>query len=166
MTFDLLLIASIDSKLEEMKIKRFFIRRITLTLFACYLCGTILAQKIDLNTLNAEQLNLYKHKAVSMRNAGMILTFVGVGVVATSIIYENIPGTPNTDLTGDHSHNGGVGIFAIAIIDMVGITTTLVGVPLWAIGGSRKTKAEITLQKFNISPKNSMAFGLGLSFRF
>lgn len=49
---------------------------------------------------------------------------------------------------------------------LVGITTTIYGIPFWAIGGSRKAKAELSLQKFNIVPENSMAVGLGITIRF
>jgi hypothetical protein len=123
-----------------------------------------MAQKVNLDTLNIDQLNLYKDKAVTMRNAGMILTFVGVGIVVTSTIVDHIPNTPNPDHPDDPSHEG-VSIFAIAIADMVGIATTIVGIPLWAVGGSKKAKAELTLQKFNIAPENSMAIGLRITIR-
>ena len=149
----------------DMKQNRFSIRKIILILLSCFMSGSIMAQKVNLDTLDIGQLNLYKHKAVTMRNAGMILTFCGVGIVATTIIYENIPNTPNPDHPDDPSHDG-ISIFAIAIADMVGIATTIVGIPLWAVGGSRKVKAELTLQKFNIAPENSMAVGLGITLRF
>jgi hypothetical protein len=42
-----------------------------------------MAQKVDLDTLDIDQLNLCKHKAVKMRKAGIILTFSGVGILAT-----------------------------------------------------------------------------------
>jgi hypothetical protein len=49
---------------------------------------------------------------------------------------------------------------------VIGSVTALVGVPVWAVGGSRKAKAELTLQKFNIVPADSMALGLGITIRF
>jgi hypothetical protein len=40
------------------------------------------------------------------------------------------------------------------------------GISLWASGGSRKSKAELNLQKFNLAPKGSMAVGLGITITF
>lgn len=48
----------------------------------------------------------------------------------------------------------------------VGIPIALVGIPLWAIGGIKKSKAEIAIQKFNIDPENSMAMGLEITIKF
>ena len=120
-----------------------------------------MAQKVKLDTLDIDQLNLYKDKAVTMRNTGMILTLSGVGVAVTSftigvsiILNCNFWDCPSA---------------AIAVTGwacMAGMATTVVGIPLWAIGGSRKAKAELALQKFNIAPKNSMAVGLGITLRF
>ena len=58
------------------------------------------------------------------------------------------------------------GFFVICFGGLVGIPCTAVGIPLWAVGGKRKTKAELTLQKFNIAPENSMAVGVGITIRF
>jgi hypothetical protein len=124
-----------------------------------------MAQKVNLDTLTVDQLNLYKDRAVKMRNTGMILTFGGVGTVVTSIIIANIPNDQYPDDTGDPAHDR-ISIWAIAFIDMVGIATTIVGIPLWAVGGARKAKAELSLQKINIAPQNSMAVGLGITLRF
>ena len=125
-----------------------------------------MAQKVNrLDTLNIDQLNLYKHKAVTMRNAGMILTFGGVGMMVTSIIIENMPNDEDPDDTGDPAHDG-ISIWAIVFADMVGISFTIAGIPLWAIGGSRNAKADFALKKFDIMPENSMAVGLGITLRF
>ena len=123
----------------------------------------MIMRKVNPDTLNADQLNMYKVKAVKMRNAGMIVTLGGIGVAATGIVLgilsfpEQNPDEPVMPL-GSY--------YIIGISGMVGIASTLVGVPLWAVGGSRKTKAEFTLQKFNIAPENSMAFGVGITIRF
>ena len=113
---------------------------------------SILAQKVNPDTLNLDELNLYKDKAVTMRNAGRIVTLVGLGVTVTGAAFA---------LSGD--------IYAApyaVICGVAGLATTIVGVPLWAIGGSRKAKAEIALQMFNIAPEGSMAVGLGITIRF
>ena len=41
-----------------------------------------------------------------------------------------------------------------------GIPVAIIGIPIWAIGGRRKSKAEIAIQKLNILPENTMALGL------
>ena len=120
-----------------------------------------MAQKINLDTLNIDQLNLYKDKAVTMRNTGMILTLSGVGVAVASftIVVRIILNCGFWDCPDA----------AIAVTGwacMAGMATTVVGIPLWAIGGSRKAKAEFALQKFNIVPENSIAVGLGITIRF
>jgi len=123
----------------------------------------MIMRKVNPDTLNADQLNMYKVKAVKMRNAGMIVTLGGIGVAATGIVLgilsfpEQNPDEPVMPL-GSY--------YIIGISGMVGIASTLVGVPLWAVGGSRKAKAEVALQKFNIAPEGSMAVGLGITIRF
>ena len=123
----------------------------------------MIMRKVNPDTLNADQLNMYKVKAVKMRNAGMIVTLGGIGVAATGIVLgilsfpEQNPDEPDMPL-GSY--------YIIGISGMVGIASTLVGVPLWAVGGSRKAKAEVALQKFNIAPEGSIALGLGITIRF
>jgi len=46
------------------------------------------------------------------------------------------------------------------------MASTIAGATLWAVGGKRKTKAELSLQKLNIVPENSMALGLGITVSF
>ena len=43
---------------------------------------------------------------------------------------------------------------------------SFLGIPLWVIGGNRKTKVELTLQKFDFAKNNSMALGVGVTLRF
>ena len=45
-----------------------------------------MAQKVNLNSLNIDQLNVYKDKAVKERNTGMRVTFTGVGIAAAGYI--------------------------------------------------------------------------------
>jgi hypothetical protein len=123
----------------------------------------MIMRKVNPDTLNADQLNIYKVKAVKMRNTGMIVTLGGIGVAATGIVLgilsfpEQNPDEPDMPLGS---------LYIIGISGMVGIASTLVGVPLWAVGGSRKAKAEVALQKFNIAPEGSIALGLGITIRF
>jgi len=73
-----------------MKRNHFSVRRVILILLMCFVSNSIMAQKVNLDTLDIEQLNLYKDKAVKLRNAGMILTFSGVGIEAVGYIASAI----------------------------------------------------------------------------
>jgi hypothetical protein len=143
-------------------------KRVIIFIFAFGLALNLMAQnKINLDTLDIGQLNHYKDKAVAMRNTGRVLTLSGVGVFASGfiigIIMWNTPGNgPPED-----PHGALLGAFYVTCLGgLVGIPCIAVGIPLWAVGGSRKAKAELTLQKFNIVSENSMAIGLGITIRF
>ena len=121
-----------------------------------------MAQKTNLDTIDIDQLNLYKDKAVKLRNAGMIVTFTGAGIAAAGWISSSI-------WAGNFKGESGEGFITLVpfFIGMaVGIPAAIVGIPLWSIGGIRKTKAEIALKKFDIVPENSMTLGVGITFRF
>jgi hypothetical protein len=221
----------------EMKQNPFSARSIILILLLCFISGNAMAQKVKLDSLDIDQLNLYKDKAVTMRNAGIILTSCGVGIMLTGyyigITYHSdepedwtalaivgfsgiagiataVVGIPLWGIGSSRKDNAefylldideyreiavarrntgmiltlsgiavavtGIIIYASArdengsalgvISAMVGIATTIVGIPMWAAGDNRKAKAELTLQKFNVAPENSMALGLGITIRF
>ncbi|MBN2861915.1 MAG: hypothetical protein JXN62_02060 [Bacteroidales bacterium] len=118
-------------------------------------------QKINPDTLDIEQLNLYKDRAVAMRNTGMILTLAGGTVIITSFVlfYGSMISVPIWEW--DDTHNS-----AYSILAFCGGASTIAGIPLWIIGGSRKTKAELSLQKYTIVPLNSTVTGLGITLRF
>jgi len=125
-----------------------------------------MAQKVNLDTLDIEQLNLYMDKAVKMRNTGTILAFSGIGIVAASfIVGENITNTPSDD-PYDPNKNELKGLAVGLLSGMAGISTIVVSIGLRAIGEKRYTKAELALQKFDIKPENSMALGVGITIRF
>jgi hypothetical protein len=44
-----------------------------LIILVCFISSTIMAQKVNLDTLSIEQLNMNKYKAVKMRNTGRAL---------------------------------------------------------------------------------------------
>ena len=52
------------------------------------------------------------------------------------------------------------------IFYLCGAASTIAGIPLWIIGGNRKSKAEVALKKFDIKTENTMAVGLGITLRF
>ena len=127
----------------------------------------MIMRKVNPYTLNVDQLNLYMDKAVKMRNQGRALTLSGVGVMATGFVTGVIM-LNNTKPHGppEDPHGSWAGAFVIGLTGLVGISCTIAGIPLWAVGGSRKAKAEFALKKFNTSPENSTALGLGITLRF
>jgi len=126
----------------------------------------LIMRKVNPDSLNIDQLNLYKHKAVKMRNTGRALTLSGAGVFATGFIVGIIMMNTSDSGKPDGDMNYLLpGFFAMSIGGLIGITCSAVGIPLWATGGNRKKKAELTLQKFNI-PSGSMAAGMGITIRF
>ena len=133
-----------------------------LLFFMCFVSMSIIAQNINLDSLNFEQVNQYLVKADRMRNTGMILTVSGVGIAVAGYIASAI-WSSSTSIEG-------WGVFQ-TLIPMtigvsIGIPTSLIGISLWALGDSRKKKAELTLQQFNMLPEKSMALGVGITFRF
>jgi hypothetical protein len=130
-------------------------------LLVCFISSSVMAQKVNLDTLTMDQLNLYKDKAVKMNTAGIILTAGGIGVVVTGLglLANYALSTPYEDW--DDSVTNIYGFLTLG-----GAASTIAGATLWAIGGNRKAKAELTLQKFNVLPENSMALGLGITIRF
>lgn len=121
-----------------------------------------MAQKVNLDTLTFNQVNQYLIKADKMINTGMILTIGGVGFAVAGYIASAI-WSSSTSIEGWDVFQT---LIPLTIGTSVGIPTSLTGIFLWATGGSRKKKAELTLQKFNMPPENSMALGVGLTFRF
>lgn len=123
-----------------------------------------MAQKVNLETLNIDQLNQYKEKAVKMIVAGGILTYAGAGVTVTGgalllqfIIKDVRDKNPDTDQTPANIY------IAITTCGLISIAT---GIPLMAIGTNKKERIEIYLKKFDKVPKNSAVPGLGITLRF
>jgi hypothetical protein len=144
-------------------------KKIIMILFVFSISLDLTAQKrIYIDKLNIDQPDLGMHKAVAMRKAGMILTFSGVGI----LIASNIVGFTIANIRSDDPVNypwgGGfiAGAYILIIGNSVGLATTVVGTPLWIIGGKRINKAALAFKTFNIVPENSLALGLGITIRF
>ena len=123
-----------------------------------------MAQKINLDTLDIDHLNLYKVKAVKMKKTGFVMTFVGgntfvlgSGLLLVFTFKDVGDHNPNTDQTPANIYG------AITICSLVSIAT---GIPLMAIGSIKKERIEIALKKFDKRPENSMALGVGITLRF
>jgi hypothetical protein len=128
---------------------------------------TKIPRKVNPDTLTIEELNLYSEQAVNLRNTGRFLTLGGVGVmVAGFVAGAIIANNQSTDLDQDSLESTMEGVGVIYVAGLLGIASTAAGIPLWAVGGSRKAKAELTLKKFNIVYENSMAVGLGIKISF
>jgi hypothetical protein len=121
-----------------------------------------MVQNIKLDTLNIKQVNQYLAKADKLRNTGMILTVSGAvlavaGYVASSIWISS---------TAIEGWNAFQTLIPMMIGVSVGIPASLTGISLWAIGSTRKKKAELALQRFTLAPEGLMALGLGLTIKF
>lgn len=140
-------------------------RLIVLAFMVLFNPWQVYAQRVRPEVMGHDQLELYRHKALKMRNAGMVLTLGGLGVVTTGIILGNIPDRNDDNDTGDHSHDG-ISIWTVAFTDMAGACLTVAGIPLWAVGGSRNARAEVALKRFSTTSEKPMAVGLGITIRF
>jgi hypothetical protein len=136
-------------------------KKVILLLFVFSIMLDLTAQKQSkLDTLNIDQLNIYKDKAIKLRNAGMIVTFTGVVIIAAGWITSNI--MSGIDKPDEYLEDVIPYILGIS----VGVPTAIIGIPIWVIGGIKKSKVEVAIMKFDIKPENSMAVGLGITIRF
>jgi hypothetical protein len=152
----------IGSKLVNVKRNQLSIRIINVIFLLCFISSIIVAQRTNLDTLNIDQLNVYKDKAAKLRNAGMIVTFTGVGIAAAGWISSAI-------WAGNFAGESGEGFITLVpagIGTAIGIPAAIIGIPLWAIGGNRKVRAEIALQRYKTAPETSMSLGVGIILRF
>lgn len=116
------------------------------------------AQRIDINTLNLDQLNLYKARAVKLRNTGMAISLTGAVALGVGVaIFEY------ADNNSIYSESN---ITVLGVTSLIFFTSELIGIPLWITGGVRKYKANIGLKRFDTKKDNTMAFGVGVTLRF
>jgi hypothetical protein len=145
-----------------MKQNHFPMKKIIMLFFVLSIVLNLMAQnKINLDTLNIEQLNIYLSKANNMSITGSILAIAGGATSATTFIllinYALRHGFFEPDQTEPNTY---------AIINLCGDAALIAGIPLILIGNHRKEKAQIALKKFDLKTDNSMAVGLGLTVRF
>jgi hypothetical protein len=118
----------------------------------------LMAQRIDINTLSLEQLNLYKAKAIKLRNTGLALSLTGAAALGIGVaILEN------EDNNSIYSESN---ITVLGVTSLIFFTCELIGIPLWITGGARKHKAKFGLKRFDIEKGNAMALGFGVTLRF
>ena len=144
-----------------MKRNHFALKRVILILLVCFMSCSAMAQKVYPDSLSIDQLNLYKEKATNMRNAGMVLTLIGVPacVTGSKLLLNFMIKTPFKDWNSFEPN-------LYAVLTIGGAAAGVAGIPLWIIGSSRKTKAEVALKAFDMKTENSAAIGLGITIRF
>ncbi len=133
---------------------------ILLFLVFASLTNLMAQNKINLDTLDIKQLNLYLNKANNMRTTGLILIVTG-GVISATTLRLLIKHLYKHGFWGDPTEPN-----TYAILNMCGDAAIIVGIPLLAIGNIRREKAQIALKKFDIKPDNSMALGVGITLSF
>jgi hypothetical protein len=116
------------------------------------------AQKIDINTLNLDQLNLYKARAVKLRNTGLALSLTGAAALGIGVVIFEY-----ADKNSIYSESN---ITVLGVTSFIFFTCELIGIPLWITGGVRKYKANVGLMRFDTKKDNTMALGLGVTLRF
>lgn len=121
-----------------------------------------MAQKKNLDSLSFKQLNHYMMKATRMKNTGIVLTVSGTAIIVASYIV----GTVMSSTISDDPYHGWTGVGVVFYGCSAGLATAVAGVPLWVIGGIRNSKAEMGIRRFDFKTNNSMAVGLGITFKF
>ncbi len=113
------------------------------------------------DTLNIDQLNLYKEKATNMRTAGMVLTLIGVPacITGSKLLINFVMKNPYEDWDTSEPN-------VYAVLTIVGAAAGLAGIPLWIVGSNRITEAEVALKALDMKTENSVAVGLGITIRF
>lgn len=137
-----------------MKQNPFPVKKIILLIIAFSIVFNLTAQK-KVHHAKRSNIEIYKNKTLFMKRAGAIITLAGASTAITGIyIYAN------SEDNDEHSMTLGTNLF------LGGATITCVGIPLWIIGGVRKSKGMIALKKFDINTGNYTAVGLGLTLKF
>lgn len=102
----------------------------------------------SINDLNETQLKYALQRAQANVKTGKILTFSGIGaftlgtIIAANSLDEFWTGMDESDF--DQYVVG-------SVLMLLGIGSTLVGVPFWIAGASRRTQVEVALLKFSSS---------------
>lgn len=136
------------------------IRIVILIILVCFVSTITTAQKISPDPINKDRPYLYRDKAANMRTTGMIMTLAALPVYVAGVFL-----LINYALETPVEARGGFEPKLYTGMIISGAISSVVGVPLWKIG-SRKMKAEIALNAYNIKTGNSRAIGLGITFRF
>ncbi len=138
-------------------------KKVVILLFVISISVNLFAQKRPgIDSMNKFELNLYKERATELRNygIGMVLsgaTLIAVGGCLSIAWFKSLP---------ENEENFGIPIFPFLIGLAIGLPVSLAGIPVWAIGDARKSKAEIALKSFQGIPGKPLQQGLAIRFRF
>ena len=130
-------------------------------LFLAFSLNAQMKSKSKYSELNQEQLNLVLQKSQNTVTTGKLVTLIGLGAttIGTTLI---IRAATKSIIDGSDNSNSALSGSYLMII---GSCTTLIGIPVWVIGASRRNQIELELVKF--SPKGSASInGIGLKIRF
>jgi hypothetical protein len=113
--------------------------------------------KVEIQDMNQDQLNLALTKSKKTIKTGAILTFAGPVVTAIGGLIA-ISGR-NGDILNENRAKPG------AFMIIIGGATMVTGITVWIVGASKKHKIELELVKFN-PPGLASINGIGLTVRF
>jgi hypothetical protein len=120
----------------------------------------------SINDLSETQLNYALERAQKNVKTGKIMTLSGVGAFSLGMV---IVATGLDDIWKD-SNNGFDQYVAGSMLMLLGMGSTLVGVPFWIVGAHRKKQVEIALLRFDSSAYTGFQqpgqFGLSLKIQF
>ena len=144
------------------------IRIFCLFLFAFILPLNVMAQEIiNPEISSVDQFNKDMQKAIEMRKAGIIITFTGMGLFAAGGLTSLIMAADQPDDPDEDPWHALKDLVPVAIGGMAGIACIVVGVPLKAIGEKRiNANVMLSLKMVEITSKNSIAPGVGITLRF
>lgn len=118
--------------------------------------------KAHLNELSQDQLDLALIKSNNTIKVGKILTFSGLGISAAAIAISFVS---ITNTVFREPLDSSKGMMAAGFMIIIGAGSTLIGIPVWIGGASKKHKITLELAKFN-SPVLAAINGVGLKIRF
>ena len=129
--------------------------------FLTIMCNAQENTKPKYSELNQDQLNVALKRAKNTATTGIILTSVGAVVASIGMVTAANEGVKWIE--GENSDENTVTAGASAMI--VGGITTLIGIPVWIVGASKKKNIQIELAKFR-TPGSVSINGIGLKIRF
>ncbi len=126
----------------------------------CTITCNVNAQKVSLDTLDSAQLRQNMAKAVRLRNTGRALVLVPPVLGAITGLQVMFPGDESETIDFKYVLNYLLfwGLVYTAAPFMI------TGGIIWAVGSKRIDRIEIAIKNFNMTPQNSMALGVGITF--
>jgi hypothetical protein len=119
------------------------------------------------SSMSQEQLNFALVKAKNKINTGVALTFAGVvAEIAGVVVYsKGLKEVDDSELGTGEIWSGFSKATTGILVMFGGLGLMGSGIPIWAVGATKKNKIEIELVKFR-PPGSASAYGVGLKIRF